>query len=190
VKRREHLGKLLAAHIPADEREVEHLRRMRVLLAGEGDPFARDRFDPGHFTASAFVLDPDRSRLLFVHHAKLQRWLQPGGHIDPSDPDVIAAVRRELQEETGLVDLDLVGDKLLDVDVHVIPPRNGNGAGPAEPVHEHFDVRFVFHAASEELRPGSDALEARWVGFAEVSTLESDDSVRRAVATLMSRGVA
>lgn len=187
MTRREHLEALLEAHEPEDAREKEHLRRMHELLASARDPFARSLFEPGHFTASAFVLDARLERILFIHHAKLKRWLQPGGHVDPGDGDVLEAVRRELQEETGLEDLVRLGEGLLDVDVHAIPPRKAKGARPAEPAHEHFDLRFVFRAPGGELQAGSDALDARWVGFDEVDGVESDDSVRRAVRKLRER---
>jgi 8-oxo-dGTP pyrophosphatase MutT (NUDIX family) len=181
LTRREYLRALLDAHRPEDALETEHLRRMRALLEGADDPFARSHFQPGHFTASAFVLDARLERILFIHHAKLKRWLQPGGHIDPGDGDVVEAVRRELREETGLQDLVRLGEGLLDVDVHAIPAR------PAEPAHEHFDLRFVFRAAEGKVQAGSDALDARWVSFDGIARLESDDSVRRAVRKLNER---
>jgi len=187
LTRREHLAALLDAHEPEDAREKQHLRRMRKLLQDANDPFARTLFAPGHFTASAFVLDARLERILFIHHAKLGRWLQPGGHVDPEDGDVVEAVRRELREETGLEDLVRLGEGLLDVDVHAIPPRKTKGARPAEPAHEHFDLRFVFRAPGGELQAGSDALDARWVAFDEVADLESDDSVHRAVRKLKER---
>ncbi len=160
---------------------------MRELLENANDPFARTHFQPGHFTASAFVLDARLERILFIHHAKLKRWLQPGGHVDPEDGDVVEAVRRELREETGLQDLVRLGEGLLDVDVHAIPARVARGTRSAEPAHEHFDLRFVFRAAEGKLQAGSDALDARWVSFDGVARLASDDSVRRAVRKLNER---
>ena len=57
---------------------------MLALCDNAGDPFSREHYVPGHFTASAFVLSPTRDMLLLVFHGKLHRWLQPGGHIDGS----------------------------------------------------------------------------------------------------------
>ena len=153
---------------------------MLELLAIPGDPFGRSRFDPGHFTASAFVLAPEGDALLLILHEKLHRWLQPGGHIDPSDIDVEAAARRELAEEVGLVGLTLVSTGPFDLDVHDIPPRPDG----REPGHAHFDVRFLFRSATREVRAGSDACDARWVPLAEVGAWESDASVMRAVRRL------
>ena len=181
---RSRLRHLLEHHAPADDREAGYCERMLGLLGVSGDPFSRDHFEPGHFTASSFVLTPDRTRVLLILHARLGLWLQPGGHFDPGDSDALAAARREVVEETGIRDLDLglhtEGCPLLDVDIHAIP------ANPArkEPGHRHFDLRFLLVASSEALRAGSDALEARWVPVDEVQDAGTDDSVRRAIRKL------
>lgn len=179
--RRAHLAALLAAHAPTDPREVAYVARMHDLLAAPGDPFARGHFAPGHFTASSFVLSPDGGSLLLILHGKLGLWLQPGGHVDPEDPDVLAAARREVAEEVGLDEVDLLGEGLFDVDIHAIPPLRG------DPPHEHFDLRFAFVARHREARAGSDAKAFRWVPLADVADAGTDDSVRRAVRKLLAR---
>jgi 8-oxo-dGTP pyrophosphatase MutT (NUDIX family) len=177
------LEKHLRFHRPADEREAAYLERMKCLLAAPGDPFSRDHFTPGHFTASSFVLSPDRGNVLLIFHSKLQLWLQPGGHFEPSDSGVPEAARREVAEETGVeqMALGLPEGGLLDVDIHRIPahPRRG------EPAHEHFDVRFLFVAPSLEFVAGSDAQAARWVALEDVEDSGTDDSVRRAIRKLL-----
>jgi len=179
MERREHLRRLLSAHDPADATEAAHRQAMLDLCDAPGDPFARDHWDPGHFTASAFVLAPDAPEVLLVFHGKLHRWLQPGGHVEPGDADIVAAALREVDEETGLQDVQVVGEGLFDVDVHVIPPR---GAAPA---HRHFDARILLRASTREHVAGSDARAARWVPLREVNAIESDASVMRAVTRLL-----
>lgn len=181
--RRPDLRTRLQHHQPGDELERAHLQATLCLLDGPGDAFSRDHFTPGHVTASAFVLSPDNAALLLILHGKLHRWLQPGGHVDPADEDVLAAARREVLEEVGLDDLALSSlmPGLIDVDVHVIPARKH------EPEHRHFDVRFLFQAKDWRFLAGSDAHAGRWVPLAEIPTLESDDSVLRAVAKLQAR---
>lgn len=179
-----HLSLLLAAHAPADALEAEHQRRMLALAGVTGDPCSRHHLEPGHFTASAFVVSPDLRSLLLILHGKLALWLQPGGHIDPSDADVLAAARREVAEETGIQDTQPLAafPRLLDLDIHPIPanPRK------AEAAHEHFDVRVALHAQTWEFAAGSDALAARWVPLADVDAIATDESVRRALRTLRS----
>src|SRR5437016_10723464 len=87
---------LLEQHIPKDASESDSLRRIQTLLAGEDDPFSRHNYIPGHLTASGIVLNADRSRTLLIFHAKLQRWLQPGGHFEPGECDPSATAAREV----------------------------------------------------------------------------------------------
>lgn len=180
MDRRSDLAALLEPYRPAGADERRHLERMRHLIAAPGDPFARDRFTPGHFTASAFVLSPDATRLLLVLHGKLERWLQPGGHVDAADASVLDAALRELGEETGIEDVEVIASP-FDLDVHSIPPF---GDAPA---HEHFDVRFLLRAHSEACRAGSDARGARWFGLDAVDASWSDASVLRALQKLRAR---
>jgi 8-oxo-dGTP pyrophosphatase MutT (NUDIX family) len=158
---------------------MEHLRRVRSLTDSAADPFARDAFTPGHITASAFILSPERDALLLVFHARLAKWLQPGGHVDPADSDVCAAARREALEESGVENLrDAGSDGIFDLDVHLIPART------REPAHEHFDVRFLFVAERLEVAAASDALDARWLAWDEIESVVADESVARAIAKI------
>lgn len=171
---------LIAAHRPWDTQEAEHQSRMLELTAVPGDPLRRDHFLPGHFTASAFVLAPDRTSLLLVHHRKLDRWLQPGGHVETTDRDLLAAARREVLEETGIAELELERPGSFDLDVHPIPALGH------ELPHEHFDVRFLFHATTRELVLSAESKAVRWVPLSELDARVSDESVLRAVRKLSS----
>lgn len=154
---------------------------MRALLADAGElAFHRGSFLPGHFTASAFVVGPREDELLLVLHAKLARWLQPGGHVEPGDASLLDAARRELAEETGIAEVDPLSPAPFDLDVHRIP------AGRA-PEHLHFDVRYLCRARSRVLRPATDALDARWAPLDELDSIERDESVARAVRRLRAR---
>ena len=157
---------------PFDEREAKYIDRIRSLPAA--NPFSRSSYDPGHITASGFVLSPDRSALLLVWHRKLGGWLQPGGHIEPDDLDVVAAQRREIEEETGLVDLEWLG--LFDVDIHEFPARGG------EPAHQHFDVRSAFIARSRDTAAGDGVDASRWFDLTDLP--RNDSSLTRPAAKL------
>lgn len=154
-------------------------RRIVAFITSRPDAFERTAAE-GHVTASAWIVDPERSRTLLLHHRKLDRWLQPGGHVD-GDPDVRAAALREAREETGLRTLRFAAEGVYDVDVHAIP------ATGSEPAHEHFDIRFALEADPREPVRGNDESHGlRWVPLDRLDGYAIDDSVRRLAAKVSS----
>ena len=67
-----------------------------ALVAGHADACQRSRLD-GHLTGSAWVVTTDGRQALLMHHCKLDRWLQPGGHAD-GDWDLAGVALREARE--------------------------------------------------------------------------------------------
>jgi 8-oxo-dGTP pyrophosphatase MutT (NUDIX family) len=177
MSRLQELIDLLESYVPPPE-EAAARRDMLELARSVDDPFSRHRFDPGHFTASGFVLSLDRRSLLMVHHKRLERWLQPGGHIDPTGERVVEASMREIEEETGIGALRLVAGGIFDLDVHPVPAKN------EEPPHLHFDVRFLFHAGDDMIEADDEVHDAAWVRLDAVDEVTTDRSVLRAVEKL------
>lgn len=137
-----------------------------ILLLQQPDAFQRHHL-PGHITASAFIIDPEQKSVLLTHHAKLNRWLQPGGHADGNE-NTEEVARTEALEETGLSALQLQGRSFFDLDIHAIPARGDM------PVHDHYDVRYLFIAHSSTpliLSEESHALE--WVSYQELAAVSN-----------------
>jgi 8-oxo-dGTP pyrophosphatase MutT (NUDIX family) len=92
----------------------------------------------GHLTASAVVLDHTRTQVLLTLHPRVGRWLQLGGHCEPSDSSLAEAALREACEESGIAGLR-IGDAPVHLDVHPITCSLGVPT-------RHFDVRYAVHA--------------------------------------------
>jgi 8-oxo-dGTP pyrophosphatase MutT (NUDIX family) len=130
---------------------------------------------PGHLTGSAWIVSPERRRVLLTHHRKLDRWLQLGGHAD-GDPDLLAVALREAAEESGLARVVAVDPGLFDLDRHWIPAR------AADPGHWHYDFRFLLEAdASAPLTISSESKDLAWVELGAVAALSPEASMARMV---------
>jgi 8-oxo-dGTP pyrophosphatase MutT (NUDIX family) len=132
---RNYLTDLLHNYLPSDANEVVAKQLMLDFIANNADCFERTLLQ-GHFTASCWLVNKAMDRALLTHHAKLNTWLQLGGHCD-GDSNISAVALKEAQEESGLLNIKLVSREIFDIDVHAIP------ANSREPAHLHYDVRFL-----------------------------------------------
>lgn len=164
--------------VPGHDDDV--VRQFAAFAEAHGDCCERSQLS-GHFTGSAWLVSADGRRALLMHHRKLDRWLQPGGHAD-GNLDLAQVALREAEEETGLTGL-VVEPAVFDLDRHGIPARG------AEPEHWHYDVRFVVRASNNEafvLNEESHALAWRDVAVIAGDT-SLDPSLRRLAARWMDR---
>ncbi len=156
----------------------------RTIAFVEANPTCFDRsLLEGHITGSAWILSEppadlplSEPQVLLIHHRKLDRWFQPGGHAD-GDPDVAAVARREAAEETGLPNVRLVSPAIFDVDIHPIPAKG------EVPEHLHYDIRFLFTARPDTALGGEtrEVKGIRWLTLDEADRLADSESISRMI---------
>lgn len=179
---RQPLLTLLDCYEESHRDETEMVRRIRELVTEHRECFERT-CRPGHVTGSAWILSHDRQRCLLVHHRKLGRWLQPGGHAD-GQTNVAEVALREAEEETGLTKLHFAqtNGKVvpLDVDVHQIPARVDGKGNEIESAHEHHDIRFLLVATTDQpLVLSDESHDLRWFTKEELHEVTDEESVLR-----------
>jgi len=153
----------------------------RMVAFAESSPDVCQRWHAsGHFTGSGLVTDPTMTQVLLIHHKKLGKWLQLGGHAD-GNPSLNEVALRECEEESGLKHLafacELRGSDSpipFDLDIHRIPTRKG------EPEHLHYDVRFLLVADPREpLLLSEESNDLAWFSIADARSLTDEASMQR-----------
>ncbi|WP_406075116.1 NUDIX hydrolase [Micromonospora sp. NBC_01638] len=122
-------------------------RTLRLLDTGPVTMSRQHR--PGHLTASALVLDATGARMLLCLHGKFGRWVQLGGHCEPTDQTLVAAALREATEESGIAGLR-IDPVPIDVDIHPVQCQGGS---------LHHDIRFAVLAPPGAVEQVSDEAE-------------------------------
>lgn len=170
----EHLLAALRMHRAHDADEARHLVDTIAFVSRHmtGMWWHRSTLE-GHVTASAWVVDNAREYALLLHHAKLKRWLQPGGHLDASDATAAHGALREAIEETGLPGLKMAAPELFDVDVHTI------GARGTEPAHLHYDLRYLIISPERDVNISGESLGAKWLPIDDIVAGDFERSITR-----------
>ncbi|MEU3139985.1 NUDIX domain-containing protein [Nocardiopsis alba] len=149
---RPEIDHVLAKYLDRHPGETDDMALLLHALDEGHDITSRKEFRTGHVTAGAAVVDP-QGRVLMIRHKALDRWLLPGGHLEPEDQSLLGASLRELEEETGIPWQQVVSPPThdvtpADIDIHRIP------ANPAkdEPEHHHFDFRYAHWVEDTDVR--------------------------------------
>ena len=151
-------------------------KQMLDLLDLSGEDSLNRNHPKAHFTCSAFIFS-EQGQCLALFHKKLQRWLQPGGHVEYKDQTPLAAALREAQEESYLMDLVPLYPFPIDLDIHRIPARKD------EAEHFHYDIRYALLTKTPQKAMLS--YESTGLSWLNQDTLEdwinSAESISRAV---------
>ena len=144
-----------------------------------------------HFTATAFVLNTEHTQALLLWHKRLERWMPPGGHIEPNEIPEEAALR-ECKEETGL-DVQILGEPQNDVfaknqsegrmlkkpfallleEIPASKERN-------EPAHQHMDFVYIAEILDTEqiaVLEKEEGRELRWFTKDEIAALDTSKEI-------------
>lgn len=145
-------------------------QRVLKFLQEESNLFGRDS-KAGHITCSSWVLDYERTHALLVYHRHLNRWIQPGGHIEPYETPQQGALR-EAMEESGISGLKLLDQRLFHINIMNFP------AGKDGPSHLHFDLRYLIQAPKEAiLSAPKEVGGAKWIPLNRLEEYSEEETI-------------
>ena len=170
---------------PGCEQEETEKRLMLAYLERFSDLLTREN-EMAHFTASCWIVNPARDKVLLAYHNLYHSWAWLGGHAD-GDGDLRRVALREAQEESGLTQARILGEgifslEILGVDGHV---RRGRYVG----THLHLNVTYLLEADDRlPIRAKPDENSAvRWMPVGEVLQAVSEPEMRAVYRKLMER---
>ena len=136
----------IKAYAPCCEQEARDKAVILDYLAKNPDAFYRS--DPiAHMTASAWIVNRDRTKVLMVYHRIYDSWSWTGGHAD-GEEDLLAVALREAREETGLRKVRAVSEEIFSLEVLTVDGHEKRGA--YVPSHLHLNVTYLLEADEDE----------------------------------------
>ena len=169
----------LEQYRPWNEQEArDRAELVRRLRSGE-DLYTRDN-GAGHLTASAWVVSPDRRRVLMAYHNIYDSWSWLGGHAD-GDRDLLAVALREVGEESGLTSVRPVSENLFSLEIMTVDGHEKRGR--YVPSHLHLNVTYLLEADDAEplaIKPDENSAVG-WFGLAEAVAVSSEPWFRERI---------
>ncbi|MBQ6118980.1 MAG: NUDIX hydrolase [Clostridia bacterium] len=143
----------IAAYAPCCEQEAADRAAMLDFLANTPDALLRSHL-AGHVTASAWIVNPARDRVLFCWHNIDRSWSWVGGHAD-GESDLAAVALREAREETGLASVRLAGEGIFSLEILTVDGHEKRGR--YVPGHLHYNLTYLLEADDRQpVRPKPD----------------------------------
>ena len=127
---------------PYNEQEARDKALILDFLAKNDDAFSREN-RVAHMTASAWVVNPARDRVLMVYHRIYDSWSWTGGHAD-GEEDLAAVALREVREETGVQSARLLSDEIFSLEVLTVDGHEKRGEYVSS--HLHLNVTYLIEA--------------------------------------------
>lgn len=143
---RAELTEAIRAFRPENEQEEADKKDILAFLAANENAFTRDNII-AHMTASAWVVNHDRTKVLMVYHKIYDSWSWTGGHAD-GEENLLAVALREVTEETGVSSVTPVSDDIFSLEILTVDGHEKHGS--YVPSHLHMNVTYLLEADEEE----------------------------------------
>ena len=143
----ERLIRQIEAYVPFNEQEARDKAQMLTFLRSGAELLTREN-PVAHLTASAWVVSPDRSRVIMVYHNLYHSWSWMGGHAD-GDADLLRVAKKEVMEECGLSAITVVSPEIFSLEVLCVDGHEKKGTYLSS--HLHLNVTYLFEADPAEI---------------------------------------
>ncbi len=133
-------------YAPCCEQEARDKAVILEFLEKNADAFSRDNLI-AHMTASAWIVNPERTKVVMVYHRIYDSWSWTGGHAD-GETDLFSVALREAREETGLQKVRAVSPEIFSLEVLTVDGHEKRGE--YVPSHLHLNVTYLLEADEDE----------------------------------------
>lgn len=167
---------LIKKYKPCNEQEEKDKELMLKYINTFDDVLTRNN-EMCHFTASNWIVNKERTKVLMVYHNIYKSWAWTGGHAD-GDSDLIHVALKEANEETGLTNLKIISDGIFSIEILTVTSHIKRGKFVAS--HLHLDCCFLVEAdENEKLRIKDDENSGvKWVDINEAVELTNEAQMK------------
>ena len=166
----------IAQYVPCNEQEENDTHSIIRYATVFDDLFTREN-GIAHLTASCWIVNKDRSKVLMIYHNIYQSWAWAGGHAD-GDRDLCYVAMKEAMEETGVTDIRPVMEAPLSIDNLTVIGHMKRGKYVS--AHIHLNATYLLEADEDQplrVKPDENS-GVKWVPVDECVALSNEHEMR------------
>ena len=169
----------LKNHIPFNGQEEADKVLILHCLRTLPDVFTRDS-RLAHMTASGWVVNPGRDKVLMVYHNLYDSWSWMGGHAD-GDQDLLRVALREVREESGIKRVRPLLEDIFSLEVLTVDGHEKRGV--YVPSHLHLNVTYLLEAEEDQelITKLDENSGVSWFGLEEAIESSSEEWFRKRI---------
>lgn len=166
-------------YIPFNEQEEKDKETMLKYINTFEDVLTRGN-EFGHFTASAWCVNKERTKVLMAYHNIYQSWAWTGGHAD-GEEDLAGVAIRELKEETGVQNVKMLLEEPISLEIACVDGHVKRGKYVSS--HVHLNLTYLLEVdEAEELKIKEDENSGvKWIPFEEVEVASTEKWIKSKV---------
>ena len=137
----------LRSYRPWNEQEAADRDEILRQIEHSPDIFTRENRN-AHMTASSWIVDPSRTKVLMVYHNIYDSWSWTGGHAD-GETDLLVVALREAREETGIAHVRPLRSDIYSLEILTVDGHEKRGKYVSS--HLHLNLTYLLEADDSDL---------------------------------------
>ncbi len=141
------LRKEIEKYVPYDEVEAKDKEVILKYMDTFDNLLVRDN-EFAHFTASNWIVNKERTKVLMIYHNIYKTWAWTGGHSD-GEEDLLKVALKEAEEETGIKNFKVLSNGIYSLEILGVNAHEKRGKRVA--THLHLDCCFLLEADEKDV---------------------------------------
>jgi len=178
----------LKEYKPFDEEEAQNVKSfLQFLDAFKDNVWTRDNM-VGHISSSAWVVNPEKTKVLMAYHKIYDSFAWLGGHAD-GDKDLLHVALKETMEESGITNVKPISNDFVDVVGMFVKPHIKRGVHI--PSHIHYNVTYLLEAPEDQDLHIAEAENSavKWIAFEDVMNCVTEEHMKPVYRRLIEKTI-
>lgn len=170
------LKKEIYNYLPFNEQEKVDKEVILNLLETEDNLLSREN-KICHFTASSWIVNKDKTKVLMIHHNIYNSWSWTGGHAD-NEKNLLEVSIKEAKEETGLKSISPILEEIYSIEILTVDGHMKNNQYVSS--HLHLNVTYLLEADEENplyIKPDENS-GVQWFELKDIEKVSNEENMK------------